>query len=298
MSAKTKRLGKGLGALIPDLATYEEKEQILQNFGDIEVDKIAPNPYQPREDFDPMALEELKNSIAEKGVIQPITVRKSSDGYQLIAGERRWRAVKELGYEKIPAFIMEITSEDELLELALIENLQREDLNPIDVAKAYQRLIEECQLTQEQVAQKVGKDRTTITNFLRLLRLPKSVQASVRAKELSMGHARALLALPDEASQLKLWKRIIRDNLSVRRVEDLVKQPQKKEKTSISATIPRKSPHITAVEDKFREVFGTQVHIYPRKEGGKIEVQYYSDDDLDRIFDILNSLEESFLKHY
>ncbi|RKY77104.1 DNA-binding protein [candidate division KSB1 bacterium] len=298
MSAKTKRLGKGLGALIPDLTDYQEKEQILQNFGDIEVDKIVPNPYQPREDFDRTALEELKNSIAERGVIQPITVRRTNDSYQLIAGERRWRAVKELGYEKIPAFIMEISSEAELLELALIENLQREDLNPIDVAKAYQRLMEECQLTQEQVAQKVGKDRTTITNFLRLLRLPEPIQASVRAGGLSMGHARALLALPDEPLQLELWKKIIRDNLSVRKVEELVKQSQKRGSSTVSTTRPKKSPHIVAVEDKFREVFGTQVHIYPRKEGGKIELEYYSDDDLDRIFDILNSLEESFSKQY
>ena len=298
MNAKTQRLGKGLGALIPDFAAYEEKEQGLRNFADIEVDKIAPNPYQPREDFEPTALNELKNSIAEKGVIQPITVQRASDGYQLIVGERRWRAVKELGYERIPAFIVEITSEDELLELALIENIQREDLNSIDIAKAYQRLIEECQLTQKQVAQKVGKDRSTVTNFLRLLQLPESVQASVRAGELSMGHARALLTLPDEVSQLKLWKRIIRENLSVRRVEELAKPLQKQEKSTAPAAMPKKSPHIMAVEDRFREVFGTQVHIYPRKEGGKVEIQYYSSDDLDRIFDILNSLEESFLKRY
>jgi len=231
-------------------------------------------------------------------VIQPITVQRASDGYQLIVGERRWRAVKELGYERIPAFIVEITSEDELLELALIENIQREDLNSIDIARAYQRLIEECQLTQKQVAQKVGKDRSTVTNFLRLLQLPESVQASVRAGELSMGHARALLTLPDEVSQLKLWKRIIRENLSVRRVEELAKPLQKQEKSTAPAAMPKKSPHIMAVEDRFREVFGTQVHIYPRKEGGKVEIQYYSSDDLDRIFDILNSLEESFLKRY
>jgi ParB family chromosome partitioning protein len=280
-----RRLGKGLAALIPD---YSEPQNLpVERFGEIPVDQIEPNPYQPREEFDPHALEELKRSISEKGVVQPITVRKKDGGYQLVAGERRLRAVKELGYAQIPAYIIRVESDDEMLELALIENIQREDLNPIDVARAYERLINECHLTQEEVAQKVGKDRSTVTNFLRLLKLPVEIQESLRKKELSMGHARALLSVEDRDLQLKLWKKVVRQNLSVRRIEQIVRSLQEGKTGETRPRQPKRTPQIIHVEDKFREVFGTQVRIYPKKEGGKIEIEYYSDADLERIYNIL-----------
>jgi ParB family chromosome partitioning protein len=176
-----------------------------------------------------------------------------------------------------------------MLEMALIENIQREDLNPMDVAKGYERLISDCHLTQEQVAQKVGKDRTTITNFLRLLKLPMLIQDSVRNCELSMGHARTLLGIEDSDLQIKIWKKVVKQGLSVRRVEQLVKEQMVPPSRKKKIRSVKKSSHITFIEDKFREIYGTQVRIYPKKEGGKIEIEYYSDDDLDRIYTILNA---------
>lgn len=286
-----KGLGKGLGALIPELLSSEaEKVEALRQ---IEVTQISSNPFQPREDFDPGALEELKNSIAEKGVIQPITVRKTDFGYQLIAGERRLRATKALGLETIPAFIVEVTSDNELLELSLIENIQREDLNPIDLAKAYQRLITECNLTQEEIARRVGKDRSTITNFIRLLKLPTEIQGSLRKGELDMGHARALISLEDKKEQLRIWKKTVRDKLSVRRVEEAVKKIMQEKK--VQPPIYKKKPsHIIRAESRLREFFGTQVRIFPKKEGGRIEIEYYSDEDLERIMEILEPKDESY----
>ena len=293
--ADKRRLGRGLAALIPDYSGAEEPPKEVERFGEIPVNQIEPNPYQPREDFDPVALDELKQSIAEKGVVQPITVRRKNGGFQLVSGERRLRAVKELGYETIPAYIIRVESDDEMLELALIENIQREDLNPIDVARAYERLISELHLTQEQVAQKVGKDRSTVTNFLRLLKLPVEIQESLRRGELTTGHARALLALEEREAQVRLWKKILKQNLSVRKVEQLVKEANRKEEGSPKpAAPPRKSPQIVHVEDTFREVFGTQVRIYPRKEGGKIEIEYYSDEDLQRIYSILTEKQQNY----
>jgi ParB family chromosome partitioning protein len=204
---KTNRLGRGLSALIPDKPPTPENSASKQGtLTDIEVALIRPNPYQPRQDFDPNKLEELKRSIEENGIIQPITVRKVEQGYELIAGERRLRAVTELGYEKIPAYLIQVESKEEMLELALIENVQRDYLNAIEQAQAYQRLIDECNLTQEEVAKKIGKDRTTITNFLRLLKLPPKIQESVKREEITMGHARALLAVNDAQIQEQIWK--------------------------------------------------------------------------------------------
>ncbi len=287
-----RRLGRGLNALIPDFPDLDESH--IERFADLPVKAISPNPFQPREEVDPVALNELKLSIAEKGVIQPVTVRRIDGGYQLIAGERRLRAVRELGYEQIPAYILKIDSDGEMLELALIENIQREDLNAIDVAHAYQRLILECSLTQEQVAQKVGKDRTTITNFLRLLKLPQVIQDSLRKNEISMGHARSLLGVADDDLQIKIWHKIVRHNLSVRRVEQLVKETAAGPSNQAKPTYLKKSQHIIFVEDKFREVFGTQVRIFPKKEGGKIEIEFYSNDDLERIFNILTANEKDY----
>lgn len=283
-----KRLGKGLGALIPDILSSDVGR--VEALREIEVSQISPNPFQPREDFDPITMKELKESIAEKGIIQPICVRETESGYQVIAGQRRLMAVKQLGLNTIPAFVLEVASESEMLELALIENIQREDLNPIDLAKAYQRLMEECHLTQEEIAKKVGKERSTVTNFIRLLKLPQQIQQSLKKGELTMGHARALISLEDEKEQLSLWRRIIRDNLTVRKVEELVKKAKKQP----APEYRRKPYYIVRAESKLREIFGTQVRIFPRKEGGRIEIEYYSNEDLERIMEILETKMESF----
>ncbi|GBD93054.1 chromosome-partitioning protein Spo0J [bacterium BMS3Abin05] len=287
MAAKTKRLGRGLGALISDESDDEFfGDEGAKQFREVEIHSIRPNPFQPREEYNTKLMEELKNSIAEKGVIQPITVREKDRGYELIAGERRLRAVRELGYDRIPAFIMEVETDDEMLELALIENIQREDLNPIDVARGYHRLIEELHLTQEQVAQKVGKERSTVTNFLRLLKLPPEIQESLRKAEISMGHARALLGVENAGRQLEIWEKTVQKKLSVRDVEAHVRKINQPPKRKV--TISReKSPYIEAAEEKLREVLATKVKIYPQKKGGKIEIEYYSKEELERILEIL-----------
>jgi len=294
MVAKSKRLGRGLGALISDDsdASFWGGE-IPKKFQEIDVGMIRPNPFQPREDYNAQNMEELKNSIAEKGVIQPVTVREKDGRYELIAGERRLRAVKELGYEKIPAFIIEISTDDEMLELALIENIQREDLNPIDVARGYQRLIQELSLTQEQVAQKVGKERSTVANLLRLLKLPTEIQESLKRGEISMGHARALLGVEDPARLQEIWNQAVQKKLSVREVEARVRKANQGEKEKIRKPQP-KSPHIEAMEERFREVLGTKVKILPQKNGGKIEIEYYSGEDLERIWEIVQSSENDY----
>jgi ParB family transcriptional regulator, chromosome partitioning protein len=232
MAKRGLSLGKGLDALLPTGFNVNPQQESLQTddgrsvgvIAMVDVRRVRPNPMQPRQDFDPTALEDLKKSIKEKGVIQPITVRRTDDGYEIIAGERRVRASTELGLEKIPAYILDVETDAEMLELALIENVQRENLNPIEVALGYKRLMEECRLTQEEVSKKVGKDRTTITNFMRLLRLPREIQQSLRAKTLSMGHARAILALSDVEKQHEVFVRVRAQELSVRRTEEIVKK--------------------------------------------------------------------------
>ncbi len=240
--AKTKQLtglGKGLEALLPTQMTggsginpFAPAQQLISGSDDgqsvgitamVGLEKIRPNKMQPREDFDPVALEDLKKSIKEKGVIQPITVRRVEGGYEIIAGERRFRASREIGLKKIPAYILDIEHDVEMLELALIENVQRENLNPIEVALGYRRLMDECGLIQEEVAKKVGKDRTTVTNFLRLLRLPGDVQTALRTKQITMGHARSLLALSQESDMTDMYHAIVEHELSVRKTEELVK---------------------------------------------------------------------------
>ncbi len=285
-----RRLGRGLGALIPDEdeTVFWGGETGKRRYKEIEVKNVRPNPYQPRVEYDPESLQELKNSISEKGVIQPVTVREKDTYYELIAGERRLRAVKELGYEKIPAFIMDVESDNEMLELALIENIQREDLNPVDVARAYQRLTEELHLTQEEVAKKVGKNRTTVTNFLRLLKLPEEILESLQAGIISMGHARALLGLEDAADQLALWKKAVAHKWSVREVETQVRKLNRPQKKAAVSPVRPQSPHIEALEEKFRELLGTKVKIYSQGDRGKIEIDYYSKEDLERIWDILS----------
>ena len=290
--ANKHRLGRGLSALIPDLSETTQYESA--KFAEIEVSEISVNPFQPRDNFNSDALNELKDSIKENGIIQPITVRSFEGGFQLISGERRYRAVKQLGYDTIPAYLLNIESDEEMLELALIENIQRENLNPIDVAKAFERLIADFNLTQEQVAQKVGKDRSSVTNFLRLLKLPQDIQQSLLENEISMGHARALLAIQDHNDQISLWRKAIKNNYSVRKVEELVKAFSNGGKETQAKPIPKKSVFIIDMEDQLREILGTQVLISPKSEGGKIEIQYYSDDDLNRIHGILKQEENPY----
>jgi len=290
--ATTKRLGRGLSALIPDVSAERDSDNNVKTGStqEIEIFRIAVNPFQPRTNFDPQALQELKQSISENGLVTPVTVRPYNGAYQLIAGERRFRAAQELGYERIPAYIRDVHDDRQMMEMALIENVQRENLNPIEEAFGYQRLIEECTLTQEVVAQKVGKDRVTIANSLRLLKLPEAVQESLRKSELSAGHARALLGLPDREQQVELWKTILKNGLSVRQVEKLVQRaskPKNAAKKKISPTAPYA---VREAEDKLRRIFGTQVKILLQGKGGKIELEFYSDNDLERLLELMQKI--------
>lgn len=288
----TKRLGRGLSALIPDLSTEraENNNAKAGSIHEIEVSRIVANPFQPRTDFAPQALAELKQSISENGLVTPVTVRPYNNGYQLIAGERRFRAVQELGYERIPAYVLEVQDDRQMMEMALIENVQRENLNPIEEALGYQRLIDECSLTQEVVAQKVGKDRVTIANSLRLLKLPEKVQESLRKSELSAGHARALLGLPERAQQVELWKAILKNGLSVRQVEKLVQRAAKPKNAAKKKVSPTAPYAVREAEDKLRRIFGTQVHILLQGKGGKIELEFYSDNDLERLLELMQKI--------
>lgn len=289
---KTNRLGRGLDALIPDKSATEVGSNINDsNLTEVEVVNVRANPYQPRQEFDPVSLAELKTSIKENGIIQPITVRKVENHYELIAGERRLRAVVELGFKKVPAYIIKVETKEEMLELAIIENVQRERLNPIEQAQAFQRLVDECNLTQDDVAQKIGKDRTTITNFLRLLKLPGDIQESVRKNELTMGHARTLLAIDDTDVQRQVWKKVVKNNISVRRLEKLIKDlaEENKQKKELK---PRRSVFLQKAEEDLRELFGTKVNIRSRKEGGTIEVEFYSPEDLNRLLEIFQEMQK------
>src|SRR5713101_1172973 len=232
--AKNKHgLGKGLSALIRPVAQTEPPGRASATIDTtstdgsithVEVSRIRPNPFQPRADFDQQALDELKDSIKQKGIIQPVTVRRARDGMlELISGERRIRALMELGIKSVPAYFIEVEHDEDMLELALIENLQREHLNPIEIAISYQRLMQDIGLSAEDIARKVSKDRTTVVNFLRLLKLPEKIQETLRKGQLTMGHARALVALPDEITQLRFFDRIIKQDLNVRQVEKLVR---------------------------------------------------------------------------
>jgi len=288
---KTKRLGKGLGALIPDqideeVSTGKDNSQLIE----VKVTEVKPNPYQPRLKFDPVALAELKDSIREKGLIQPITIRRKNSHFELIAGERRLRAALEVGLEKIPAYIMKVESKEEMLELAIVENVQREKLNPIEQASAFQRLIDECNLTQDEIAQKIGKERSTITNLLRLLRLPVNIQESVEKGDISVGHARTLLALESKEEQIRLWQKLLKNEYSVRKLEQLVKDLNEV-KPDRPGDSKKKSVHIQKIEEKLRNLFGTKVLVRTKSSGGSIEIEFYSPDDLNRLLEIFDHME-------
>ena len=280
-----KVLGRGLQALLPE--TYAHFVEDSRPIIEVELSRIRPNPYQPRVEIDKENLEDLKRSIVEKGILQPLIVRQVGNGFELIAGERRYRAAKEAHLKTVPVILFEISSPEEMLEISLIENIQREDLNAIEQAQAYKRLMDEYGFTQEQVAQKVGKDRSTVGNTLRLLQLPSSVQVELNAGRITMGHARALLALEREDDQKTFCEKIISRGLSVRRTEELIRNIVQDRTLSTDRRGPKKPAQILALEEKLRQIFGTQVRIKQSINGGKIEIEFYSSEDLDRLIELL-----------
>ncbi len=283
-------MGRGLSALISTDSPQAEGDEIRE----IEIDLIHPGNQQPRTTFDQAKLDELAQSILTSGIIQPLLVRPRGGLFELVAGERRWRAAQLAGLPRVPAIIREIP-DDKVLELALIENIQRQELNPIEEANAYKRLIESLNLTQEEVAQRVGRDRTFITNYLRILKLPSEIQLLLETEKLSFGHARALLGLGDVILQRRYAQKIVKHNWSVRETERRIKHAPDT-RSAISKPIPKGTdPNIRAAEAKLRRHLGTQVQIVPARGGsaGRIQIEYYSPLDLDRLYTIIVSAEES-----
>jgi len=282
-----KALGKGINALIPDFEMgVPEAEPSAAN--DLLVDEISPNRLQPRSYFDDTKLEELVTSIEEHGVLQPVVVQKADSGYELIVGERRWRASKKLGLKKIPAVIREV-SDAQSLEIAIIENIHRQDLNPIEEAEAYARLANEFALTQEMVAKKVGKSRTAVANTLRLLKLSRKIKEDLISEKISMGHARALLGLENSKQMETLRKEIIKQDLTVRQTEGRVNKIKAGSVNKPGPPTAKKDIFIKDLEKDLARRLGTKVDISPKKNGGKLVVTYYSDDDLDRIQRLMGS---------
>ena len=302
-------LGRGLGALInpnfdketlTEKVTVSEAEikkddgQSVDILAKISTNNIVPNPYQPRVNFEPGALDDLKKSILENGLIQPITVRRVERHFELISGERRLRASKEIGLKEIPAYVIKVDTKEAMLALALIENVQREDLNPIEIATTYRKLMVECGLSQEEIAVKVGKERSTVTNLMRLLKLPQKIQQALIDGVVSAGHARALLSLSDESAQLAIFDKIVKEKLSVRNVERLVKQGLPAKHTSKKVDEKSSLDYISnaSIEGKLRGVFGTKVICKQKKDGaGSISIDFYSEDELERLLDLFDSIE-------
>jgi ParB family transcriptional regulator, chromosome partitioning protein len=280
MVDKRPALGRGLSALIPDApAAPAASERALE----VDIDLLRPNKFQPRTHMDDGRIDELSRSIRSNGVIQPIVVRKADTGYEIVAGERRWRASQRAGLLKVPIVVRDIP-DDKLLAAALIENIQRENLNPIEEAHAYRRLADEFGLTQEQIAESVGKDRSSVANYVRLLRLPTEIRDHVGAGTLSMGHARALLGLPDDAAQLRIGRDVVAKALSVRETESLVKRtvappPEKPDE--------QKDVHTRAAEERLRFALGTRVRIIRKGKGGRVEIDFGDENELHRIYEQL-----------
>ncbi len=287
-------LGRGLDALIS--TETEVKTSGSSSINEIELSKISVNPNQPRRDFDPIALQELADSISEIGIIQPITLRKTDeDSYQIIAGERRYRASIQAGLRTIPAYIR--TADDEnVMEMALIENIQREDLNSLEIALAYQHLLEQYELTQERLSERVGKKRTTVANYLRLLKLPATIQMALKNKEIDMGHARALLALDDPKTQIRIFNEILEHDYSVRKVEDMVKALTVGESVEsggkkIAPKSAKLSEEYAMLQNHLCNFFGSKVQLSCSAKGkGKISIPFSSEADLERIMEILDTL--------
>lgn len=293
-SKKRSALGKGLSALLEnadtDITSSSSTNGIVGSISSLPIKNIEANPFNPRTNFEKSALEELSSSIATHGIIQPLTVRKlGRDKYQLISGERRFRAAQLAGLDEVPAYVR-VANDQTMLEMALVENIQREDLNPIEVALSYERLIEECELTQDQLSQKIAKSRSSITNHLRLLKLPAPVQTGVKQGQISMGHARAIVSAGNEATQIELFERVVTENLSVREIEAIIRG----EHVARKEPSPKQDkPQISEIEFTFKEHLGdqlaTKVEIKKTPNGsGKIVVNFNSDVDLNRIMELLN----------
>lgn len=290
---KKPALGKGLSALIPDATSAIDQPRASL---EVDIDVLEANRYQPRTQYDDQRLDELAQSIATNGVIQPIVVRRlpgdaglARPRYQIIAGERRWRAAQRAGLQRVPVVVKDVDDGDHRrhLEMALIENIQRENLNPIEEAHAYQRLVDEFQLRQEDIATRVGKDRATVANVLRLLKLPDEIRGQIASGELSMGHARALLGLGGEGEQRQMAREVITRGLSVRETEALVKRAAAAPKTATPAAAPQKDVHTRAAEDQLRLALGTEVTINRRKKGGSVDIAFANEDELQRIYEYL-----------
>lgn len=293
MSKKKEQVGKGLRALLGNIESVEspkEKKALVNELSktttEIEIENIEINPFQPRKEFDQDELLALVQSIKTLGLIQPITVRSVSENkYQIISGERRWRASKLAGLKSIPAYVR-IADDQGMLEMALVENIQRSDLNPLEVALSYQRLIDECNLQHETLAKRVGKERSTVSNYIRLLKLPPDIQSAVKAKKLSMGHARALLSIEDPTLQLQVSKKILEESLSVRNTEKLIreiKSPGAKIKTAPDRI---EHPEIRKIKDRLSYLLGSKIDIQRSNKGkGKIVIHFNSDDQFNNIID-------------
>ncbi len=294
---KKNDLGKGIRALLEgidsDVNTIVKPIEFLHptvnTIMSLPLEMVEINPFQPRSDFDEQSLNELAESIKVHGVIQPITVRQlNARKYQLISGERRLRASKLAGMTEIPTYIR-TANDQQMLEMGLVENIQREDLNSIEIAMTYQRLIDECELTQEDMAQRIGKDRTTVSNYLRLLKLPPEIQLGIKGKKMSMGHARAIINIEDPMIQLSIYRDVVKKGLSVRKVEELarvVNHPQKKFKKNIEEKTL--GADLQYVQNHLTSVLGTRVRVSTKNEGGEIAISYFSTDDLNRILEIID----------
>jgi ParB family chromosome partitioning protein len=287
MAIKRPALGRGLSALIPDSAPPPPRAPQAENRGrpsELDIDLLVPNPRQPRQHIDDARLEELAQSIRANGVIQPIVVRRVGEQYEIVAGERRWRASQRAGLLKVPVAVREVP-DDKLLEVALIENIQREDLNPIEEAQAYRRLTDELQMSQESIASQVGKDRATVSNYMRLLRLPTEVRTALAERDISMGHARALLSLTDDAAQRRVGRDVIARGLSVRETEALVKHEMAPKAPAPEP--PKVDPNTRAAEDALKLALGTRVRIIRKGKGGRIEIDFTSEHELQRLYERL-----------
>lgn len=289
MNPKKKALGRGLSAILESPETDITSSDISGNFvagaiASLPLSQIEANPFQPREDFDQEALNELAASIKEQGIIQPITVRKMGyDKYQLISGERRLKASRLAGLDEIPCYIR-IANDQQMLEMALVENIQRESLNALEIAISYQRLIEECELTQEELSQRVGKNRTTVTNYIRLLKLPAELQVAIRDNKISMGHARALINIEDEQTQIAILKNIIVKDLSVREVEEIVRNLNKQPASRMEAPVRELPREIEAIRENIAGKLDTKVNVTLNQKGkGNIVISFNSQKQLERI---------------
>jgi len=277
----SQRLGRGLRALIPEVEPERTEGDVQQ----IPLELIEPNPYQPRQHFDEEKLQELAQSIAELGLLEPVLVRRTGQTYQLIAGERRVRAARIAGLSEVPALVKDF-GDLEVMQVALIENLQREDLNPIEEAEGYQRLIEEFGFTQSQAAQAVGRKRSSIANALRLLNLEESEKQMVREGQLSVGHAKVLLGVANKKKRAELAKKVVSEDLSVRQLEELVKKPERVPR----GTAKMRSPELVQLEEDLQRRFGTKVTVTYKKGAGRISIEYYSDEELERLLELISKL--------